>query len=949
MSRILITGSHGLVGTAMKSLLTSAGHNVRSLDLRAPQGDGGGDVLDLRAVETAATECDGILHFAAVSRVIWGERDPALCRATNEGGTRNILRAALASPRPPLDRLRQQPRGLRRTRRVARPPKTLCSAPSTSTVSSKVAGERLLARGPRSRPRHRDRPPLQRLRIDVHDHADRVVPAFARARPRSASRCASTAPTTRSTSPTSTTPPVGSRPIVDSLQVPASAAPPPIHFRHGHPHDPRRARRGHRRRSPDRRARSSTRPRADFDVARFYGDPSRARTILGWQPRIPAPQRPRPTPRRPARHSFPRAPPMKILKVIHGYPMRYNAGSEVYSQTLCHGLAERHEVHVFTREEDAFAPDFRLRTRAGRGRPARHRARGQQPPQQGPLPRDGDRPTLRRGAGPVQPDIVHVGHLNHLSTSLVRRGRAARGPDRLHAPRLLADVSRADSSCRCSPKTRNLWAACDGQEDRKCAERCYARYFSGAPEERDADVAYWTNWVARRMQHVREMVELVDLFIAPATLPPRSLPRRLRPARAQARLPRLRLRRGRGWPGAARRWRALHVRLHRHAHPGEGHPPPDRRLRLASAATRGFASGAVHAGRTPTRCAQIAARSRATPAAASSGSRSTEPGDRPRRLQPTSTQSSCPRCGSRTRRSSSTRPSRPASPSSPPTSEAWRSTSTTRSTACSSSTASRPPSPRRCSASSTTRRSPRASAQRVTPSPTRATSRASTSTSATSKPSTSASRPRRDSARVRHAPGPWRITFDTNPDTCNLRCIMCEEHSPHSPLQIRRKQDGIVRAGLMPFEMIERVIAEAAPGHGLREVIPSTMGEPLLYEHFEGILDLCHRHRVKLNLTTNGTFPGRGRQRLGRADRPRHLRRQDLVERRDQGHPRGHHARRRWEKVLENVRDFIAVRDATPRRGATAAGSPSSSRSWRATSPSWPTSCASRSTSASTA
>ena len=52
---------------------------------------------------------------------------------------------------------------------------------------------------------------------------------------------------------------------------------------------------------------------------------------------------------------------MKILQVIHGYPMRYNAGSEVYTQTLCRGLAERHEVHVFTREEDPFAPDFRLR------------------------------------------------------------------------------------------------------------------------------------------------------------------------------------------------------------------------------------------------------------------------------------------------------------------------------------------------------------------------------------------------------------------------------------------------------------------------------------------------------------------------------------------------------------------------------------------------------------
>ena len=52
---------------------------------------------------------------------------------------------------------------------------------------------------------------------------------------------------------------------------------------------------------------------------------------------------------------------MKILQVIHGYPMRYNAGSEVYTQTLCRGLAEHHEVHVFTREEDPFAPDFRVR------------------------------------------------------------------------------------------------------------------------------------------------------------------------------------------------------------------------------------------------------------------------------------------------------------------------------------------------------------------------------------------------------------------------------------------------------------------------------------------------------------------------------------------------------------------------------------------------------------
>ena len=51
---------------------------------------------------------------------------------------------------------------------------------------------------------------------------------------------------------------------------------------------------------------------------------------------------------------------MKILKVIHGYPMQYNAGSEVYSQTLCHGLAKNNTVEVFTRTENAFEPDYAL-------------------------------------------------------------------------------------------------------------------------------------------------------------------------------------------------------------------------------------------------------------------------------------------------------------------------------------------------------------------------------------------------------------------------------------------------------------------------------------------------------------------------------------------------------------------------------------------------------------
>jgi len=167
---------------------------------------------------------------------------------------------------------------------------------------------------------------------------------------------------------------------------------------------------------------------------------------------------------------------------------------------------------------------------------------------------------------------------------------------------------------------------------------------------------------------------------------------------------------------------------------------------------------------------------------------------------------------------------------------------------------------------------------------------------------------RRDSSRVSPRAGPWRITVDTNPDTCNLHCVMCEEHSPHSELQARRKAEGRPRR-LMPIELVRRVIAEAAP-HGLREVIPSTMGEPLLYEDFDAILDACRAHGVKLNLTTNGTFPGRGAREWAERIVPV----TSDVKISWNGATRETQERimlgARWEKVLDNARDFIAVRDA---------------------------------------
>lgn len=102
-------------------------------------------------------------------------------------------------------------------------------------------------------------------------------------------------------------------------------------------------------------------------------------------------------------------------------------------------------------------------------------------------------------------------------------------------------------------------------------------------------------------------------------------------------------------------------------------------------------------------------------------------------------------------------------------------------------------------------------------------------------------------------PGPWRITFVTNPDDCNLHCVMCDGNS-----ELARLRDGPRAAPRrMPIDLVRRVLAErrASP---LREIIPSTMGEPLLYPDMDAIVELCAAEGVRLNLTTNGTFPGRG-------------------------------------------------------------------------------------------
>jgi MoaA/NifB/PqqE/SkfB family radical SAM enzyme len=142
---------------------------------------------------------------------------------------------------------------------------------------------------------------------------------------------------------------------------------------------------------------------------------------------------------------------------------------------------------------------------------------------------------------------------------------------------------------------------------------------------------------------------------------------------------------------------------------------------------------------------------------------------------------------------------------------------------------------------------------------------------------------------------------------------MCEEHSPHSDKQLARKAAGKPQRR-MPIELLRRVL-EDSRDMPLREIIPSTMGEPLIYDHFDDIIDLCMSQGLLMNLTTNGTFPRRGAREWARRLVPILS---DVKISWNGATKETHEAimlGTRWERVLENLRTFLAERDAHAKAG----------------------------------
>ena len=177
---------------------------------------------------------------------------------------------------------------------------------------------------------------------------------------------------------------------------------------------------------------------------------------------------------------------MNILKVIHGYPPTYNAGSEIYSQNICEELAKKHKVAVFTREQDEYRLDFTSRTVVQNGIPITLIN----------LPREKDgyeHPKVNAAFQDLltdfKPNVVHIGHLNHLSLGIVKVAKSMGVPIVFTLHDFWLMCPRGQFLQR-NFDGEQLYQLCEGQIDRKCATNCYRMLHSCQVKDIEKDTIY---------------------------------------------------------------------------------------------------------------------------------------------------------------------------------------------------------------------------------------------------------------------------------------------------------------------------------------------------------------------------------------------------------------------------------------------------------------------------
>lgn len=547
---------------------------------------------------------------------------------------------------------------------------------------------------------------------------------------------------------------------------------------------------------------------------------------------------------------------MHILLIIHGYPPAYNAGSEVYTQSVCAELSKYHQVTVFSREEDPYTPDFTIREEKASGNLSFYFVNMAQA-------KDGFRHAeldekFAELLQKIHPDVAHIGHLNHLSMGIV---------DELNKQHIPIIFTLHDFWLMCprgqflqrNSDSNQIWQLCSRQENQVCAKVCYKPYFSGyevseekltgyelthqTPGGADAlnDLLHWTNWIDARMVETKQIIDKVDLFIAPS----RYLRDRFTNDFAVPSHKIIYLDYGFPTEYLTQTDKSKENSEFSFGYIGTHIPAKGLNLLIeAFKQTDGPTSLKIFGrpdGQSTTVLKRLAAQSRNSIEFAGEYINHNLANDVFSKIDCIVVPS------------------------------IWGENSPLvihEAQACSI--------PVITADFGGMREYVQHHVNGLLFEHRNIDSLAEQLNFALHNPdlmrqlgqkgylySDDGKIPRiQDHCKelekhyeLVRAKNLWRLTLDTNPEDCNLHCIMCEEHSPYSTFISTLKKSTGLRNRRMDPEGLEDVFREAK-ALNVKEIIPSTMGEPLLYKGIRKIFELAEQYEIKINLTTNGTFPG---------------------------------------------------------------------------------------------
>jgi len=179
VTKIVVTGSSGLIGRELVKQLKALGHELIEMDIE--QDESAHDIAYIDNVKTAIEGCDGIVHLAAVSRVAEAQEHPLRTWASNVSGTYNIFDAATqvkTSNRPWI--IHASSREV-----YGNQPREAISEDTPMTPlniygRSKAAGE-AMAYAAQDAGANISILRFANVYGDIYDYSDRVIPAFSRA------------------------------------------------------------------------------------------------------------------------------------------------------------------------------------------------------------------------------------------------------------------------------------------------------------------------------------------------------------------------------------------------------------------------------------------------------------------------------------------------------------------------------------------------------------------------------------------------------------------------------------------------------------------------------------------------------------------------------------------------------------------------------------------------